>query len=523
MVGHTSRLAFVFSILSFVTLGCVGSDSSTHNATPVSSISADSNRINLQTTDVSLNSVNSQRALITESDDFIFSYLASVSSLVDPVDSTALQATNFALSDPYAYVVYNLQGEEVRGGLDIVDLSDVNDPVLLASYIFSDFEAADIVLDGDYAYIAGASSVTQGGALIVVDISNPQSISVVQSIQTEGFYAVHLDFRANEDRLLVTSGENGGVSIFDTSTPSALVELSSYSIDNAISSIYLNSRSSRFVVLGGDDSSELQLWREGEDSSSLNLEVSANSSLAPAKMVKQGNLLFSSTTESGFRVLELGSVYNDDLREVSSLDLDGTGNGMDVLNQFAFLAQGEEGLQVVNLENPLAPEYLGYIDFDADAGSANQVRVAEFGGSNLLFLADGLGGFKIVDYSVEADDSVPTGITVYARGTNYKGWPNMRVRVAGSVLENISVDSNDLAAYEVDLGGGGISSGDEIRVEFTNDKWGGTTDTDRNLCVSHIVVGGQLFYPTVNNYPQARDGWDEICMYWNGRLVFTYQ
>lgn len=83
-------------------------------------------------------------------------------------------AMHVAIDGPHAYVAGR------SGGLQVVDVSDPDDPWLVATVPLS--HCNDVVLDGDFAFAADADS-----ALVVVDISNPLAPGVVVSRAAPGY------------------------------------------------------------------------------------------------------------------------------------------------------------------------------------------------------------------------------------------------------------------------------------------------------------------------------------------------
>ena len=81
---------------------------------------------------------------------------------------------------------------------------------------------------------------------------------------------------------------------------------------------------------------------------------------------------------------------------LSKLSLPGFANNIDVSGDFAYIASGSEGLQVVALGDRLTPSVLGSgVD---TPGNANDVKVV----GDLAFVADGSAGLQIIDISTPA-------------------------------------------------------------------------------------------------------------------------
>ena len=77
---------------------------------------------------------------------------------------------------------------------------------------------------------------------------------------------------------------------------------------------------------------------------------------------------------------------------LSALAIPGDANNVDVTGDFAYVAAGSAGLQVVDVSNRRAPKIVGSLDTD---GNAIDVRVR----GNWVYLADGVAGLKIIDVS----------------------------------------------------------------------------------------------------------------------------
>jgi hypothetical protein len=78
---------------------------------------------------------------------------------------------------------------------------------------------------------------------------------------------------------------------------------------------------------------------------------------------------------------------------VGSIDIPGYANNVDVNGDYAFVAAGAAGLQVVDVSDPYLPQIAGAID---TPGNANDVKIM----GNLAYLADGaVGGLQIFDVS----------------------------------------------------------------------------------------------------------------------------
>ena len=95
-------------------------------------------------------------------------------------------------------------------------------------------------------------------------------------------------------------------------------------------------------------------------------------------------------TNSGFTASSTGTVHSFTATPLSVLNIPGFTNSVDVSGNYAYVAAGATGLQVVNVATRTAPFIAGSMD---TPGNANDVKVV----GNLAFIADGPSGLQIID------------------------------------------------------------------------------------------------------------------------------
>jgi hypothetical protein len=97
-------------------------------------------------------------------------------------------------------------------------------------------------------------------------------------------------------------------------------------------------------------------------------------------------------TNNGFSASATGIVRTFSPTALSSISIPGYANNVDVNGNYAYVAAGATGLQVVDVSNPQAPVIVGAKD---TPGNANDIRIA----GNLAYIADGSAGLQILDIS----------------------------------------------------------------------------------------------------------------------------
>ncbi|WP_198159262.1 Ig-like domain-containing protein, partial [Methylomonas lenta] len=88
---------------------------------------------------------------------------------------------------------------------------------------------------------------------------------------------------------------------------------------------------------------------------------------------------------------------------LSAISIPGYANNVDVAGDFAYVAAGSKGLQIVNVSNRSAPTIVGSLD---TAGTAIDLRVV----GNVVYLADGDHGLQIIDVT---DPTAPNLLASY--------------------------------------------------------------------------------------------------------------
>ena len=88
-----------------------------------------------------------------------------------------------------------------------------------------------------------------------------------------------------------------------------------------------------------------------------------------------------------------------DIIDVGSFDTDGTAYEVWVEGDLAYVADGQDGLRIIDISNPEEPEEVGALDTD---GTAFSVQVA----GDLTYIADGQNGLVIVNIADPTDPQV---------------------------------------------------------------------------------------------------------------------
>lgn len=251
-------------------------------------------------------------------------------------------------------------------GLAIYDVVDPENPVLLGA-ADTPFTCLDVVVDGDYAYVAD----WWGPGFCVIDVSDPANPAVVGSdgLMTSSYF---VDVAVVKPDTVVAVDRYYGVRMFDVSDP-------------ANPDMY-----------GGIADSG-----------------------GPNDLDVQGDYLYVCNNSGDLRIYDVTSVVAPDL--ISTKSLPGPGYSVDVVGNYAYVACGSAGLQIMNVFDPENPQDEGNLDFpDEDYYSAfGKIHVV--GDLAYLLMTDNRGfpGLAVVNV---ADPSAPYWVN--SLGISTQNGPN---------------------------------------------------------------------------------------------------
>ena len=282
-------------------------------------------------------------------------------------------AQNVSVSQGLAYVA---DGE---AGLQVIDVSSPYAPVELGALeTLGSAQAAEVDQRGldKWSYVAGGSA-----GLRVVDVSDPALPVEEGALDTPGL-ALGLDFLAlNPSEIApryayVADGEEG-LRVIDVTEPALPVELGA--LDTPGSAV-------------GVDAVELRV-------NFVTGLISNNGVIRRFAYVADGG--------SGLRVIDVTDATSPEER--SFFDTPGFAQDVKVLPQVdlagkvvgahAYVADGEAGLQVIDVTDPALPVQVGSVD---TPGIAQGVDVA----GTLVYVADGEAGLQVIDVTDPADPMI---------------------------------------------------------------------------------------------------------------------
>ena len=372
-----------------------------------------------------------------------FKRVAEMSTLT--ISGGEVQATHVKISDDgYAFVTYNDQGDAHRGGVVVYKytihdgtLDDVTvDVKAISSMTMAHAELSAIDYNNGKLYMTGASSEPKFGYdedvdgydyafFMVMELNADKTFKEVAPVikKLTSFQGTSIRFANN--RIYITTGDgandtNGGLYIYSATDYSRVKFIENKdnvrSADVDANNVYLMQAEPARVT-------KYNLDGNGEDA----IYVTDDESLqhhAKSEILVWDNYVFVAENESGLRMLnkETGAVNESLDRPGESAEKHVTnsvhlnsdpkkdGSGKFVESNLLFLANGEKGIYWYDVMKDgnggdrIVPCNSNSI-LDEDGLSANFITSK----GNIVFVADGLGGLKVLYIGFNKVDEPPVG------------------------------------------------------------------------------------------------------------------
>jgi len=318
-----------------------------------------------------------------------------------------LQATSVSIVGNLAVVSYNMIGNPYLGGVDVIDITNKNHPVLTSEALFQNTDVSAVTTSGVNVYLAEATGDTGFASPAVFEVVKLVGNQLVLAGNTRtalsSFVATSV---ASGTRAYATSGDAGSLFMLD---PALFTVTSSIPLHDA-----------RWVAVGGGKVAVVQgtpgiLSVYNESNMSLVGHFPfAGAAVAQSKSQADlvGGKAFIAAGDSGVQVLsastgtKVGAVPRPNPDSLGLSPSVVVTNAVSIDQDVMFISNGEAGVylaqgsQVFSATGPEAPQTItmrGKLRFGS-LQSVNHVAYSAGGPGNpgILIVAAGLGGLKIV-------------------------------------------------------------------------------------------------------------------------------
>ena len=323
------------------------------------------------------------------------------------IGGQTLQATSVSIVGNLAVVSYNMIGNPYLGAVDVIDITNKNQPVLGSAALFQNTDVSAVTTSGTNVYLAEATGDTGFTAPAVLEVVHLVGNQLVLTGNTRvGLTSFAATSVATGTRVYATSGDGGSLFMID---PASFAVTSSIALHDA-----------RWVAVGGGKVAVVQgtpgtlsVYNES-DMSVVGSWAFAGASVAEAKSQAQlvGGKAFIAAGDSGVQVLSAATGTKVGAVPRPNPDSLGLSPSVVVTNSVAvdqdllfisngeagvYAAQGSQAFSATGSETQQTITMRGKLRFGS-LQSVNHVAYSSGGPGQpgLLIIAAGLGGLKIV-------------------------------------------------------------------------------------------------------------------------------
>ncbi|WP_297764826.1 hypothetical protein [uncultured Muriicola sp.] len=135
---------------------------------------------------------------------------------------TGLTAAHVFVEDDYAYVAYNIAGDEYSGAIDIINVSDPTNPIVTSRVVYANADINSLQYSEGFLYAVGGMDATSSfTALSNSFITKIPVFSGVMDTNAGVIYGFQAGDNATDividgNEAYVTSGKDGTITIYDT-------------------------------------------------------------------------------------------------------------------------------------------------------------------------------------------------------------------------------------------------------------------------------------------------------------------
>lgn len=355
------------------------------------------------------------------------------------VNGITLRASHVDVEGDYAYISYIKEGDEYLGGIDIVNITDKNNPYVSNRLTAATADMSALYFVNNKLYFASAfntdvfTGLSTPATMGVVSISNGYFNDDFLLKAIPGYAAV--DVLGYDNKILGVSGTDGVTGLYDPIDLSTIAEID---LPDLRSATYSNGR---LGVLSGTDG--VYILDPNDLSVQNNIPVKTMENFSKRTIAFDENRLLVSEGKDGVGIYDLSTGMLVDHLDIpvlpdSGVDIsDEVTNAVSLADGFILMANGGAGFGIAKLNENNELTDAGIVGID---GSTNYIKTdGEF-----IFVASGEGGLRILKVS-KPDETDPTfaeceSYLPYTGNSNLNVNSNQEVAHRGTAtLKNLNV------------------------------------------------------------------------------------
>lgn len=333
---------------------------------------------------------------------FAFTLLAE--SLSPEFEGITMQATHVDIYNNYAFVSFNLKGPEFLGGVQVFDVSTPENPMVISEAILPYMDVSSLAYFENKLYLAGAYDPTVNNttyktpaAIAVLSMNQAMQISGTDSILDISSYVstdISVANKNGEIKIFCTSGDDGEYQVYNGIT--FLREFSEEVTDARAIELY-------------DEKAYILKNNPGEvivfDGNAVAVQYALDANLTPeskSELDVNSHGIFAALNANGLQYQKFDGTTTQHIPKPKTpegeLEENHVTNSVSVNDKLILIGNGGSGVYVgyIGEQSNDSIVLLGKMNFSGSE-SVNFVHAEE----NLIFVASGLGGLKILTYELE--------------------------------------------------------------------------------------------------------------------------
>jgi hypothetical protein len=307
----------------------------------------------------------------------VYEIKTSTTNFIDPKLSDIMDTNSKAVfyEDDLVYLADGM------GGLKIIDVSNKSNPILIGDYDDGG-DVRDVYVSGDYAYIADFQD-----GLEIVDISNPKKpvfISIFESIHAEGIFV--------QGGYAYIAADSSGIFILDISNPTNPVNLTQYKVSGSGYAKGIVVRDSLAYIAEGSEG--LRIVNVSDPRNPVNINSIKYETGFSWNVDLNGDFAYLADGIGGLEIYNISDPFNPIFTDQYH-DIDFY-NDVAIVEKYAFIANGNRGLLTLDISNPyLISQVNRHRFFDPYSGQSKGI----FTSGNYAYMADMNAGLGIINIS----------------------------------------------------------------------------------------------------------------------------
>jgi len=323
--------------------------------------------------------------------------------------------------DNYVYVTYHIQGDVHGGILEVLDVSDPENPLSKSYISFNNIDINHLTVDpeSNKVWLAGSSFVN-GAVVIEIEVVNGIIYNSYTEVILNDIFQAGIPASANSTCYVGDNKKDDGKFLYVTcgNTIGGLVKLNAETLAYVD---HMEFSSAKSVVIDRKDKVYKVVTFAAANTSQI--RVHDRATLDVTKSITLSFSLSHQNVVSSFSGKNAMAMYKDHMvyvplgsygvkaydvdaeslehESVTSMIVHGNSNGVDIQDhdKYVFMANGADGLAVAHVPDNSGDPIIPVFTWDTEEMPASANFVASYydgGGKILVFLAKGLGGIKII-------------------------------------------------------------------------------------------------------------------------------